>query len=147
MTWNHFEATLRNSHGGRPRRQKDINKWNALRQTGGIDAFLDEVSHLTWVMDYPENIVKDKLRDGLKKELRRDWSKVRPKPESLADQIAMIRDLGHADRARDRSGRRDRRRDHSSDRRDGPRDDGRHDDRDTCSDKSCPGKYEKNSAS
>jgi hypothetical protein len=125
MTLDHFEATLRDSHGGRPRRQKDVNKWNALKQTGGIDAFLDEVSRLTWVMDYPDNVVKDKLRDGLKKELRRDWSKVCLKPESLAKQIAMIRDLGHADedfereeadRARDQSDRRDHRRDHSSDR-------------------------------
>jgi hypothetical protein len=74
MTWDHFEATLRDSHGGRPRHQTDLNKWNALRQTGGIDAFLDEVSRLTWVMDYLEKVVKDKLRDGLKKELRRDWS-------------------------------------------------------------------------
>jgi hypothetical protein len=26
QTWDHFEATLRDSHGGRPRRQKDVNK-------------------------------------------------------------------------------------------------------------------------
>jgi hypothetical protein len=167
MTWDHFEATLRDSHGGWPQRQKDVNKWNSLRQTGGIDAFLDEVNRLTWVMDYPENIVKDKLRDGLKKELRRDWAKVRPKPESVADQMAMIWDLGHADedfereeaeRTRDQSGRRDRRRDHSSDgrrdngrrddrRRDDRRRDGRRSGRDNRSDKSRPGKYDKNSAS
>jgi hypothetical protein len=59
--WNHFEATLRDPHGGRPRRQKDVNKWNAHKQTGGIDAFLDEVTHHMWVMHYPENVMKDNL--------------------------------------------------------------------------------------
>jgi hypothetical protein len=69
QTWDHFEATLRDSHGGRLRRQKDVHKWNTLRQTGGIDAFLDEVTRLMWITDYPENVVKDKLRDGLKRDL------------------------------------------------------------------------------
>jgi hypothetical protein len=50
-TWDHFEKALRDSHGGRNRRQQDVDKWNALRQTGGIDAFLDEVTRLVWTMD------------------------------------------------------------------------------------------------
>jgi hypothetical protein len=79
----------------------------------------------------------------------------------LAEQIAMIRDLSHADedfereeadRARDQSGRRDSRRDQSSDPRDNRRDDrrrgdSRHSRRDGRPDKNSPGKYEKNSAS
>jgi hypothetical protein len=93
QTWEHFEATIRDSHGGRRLRQTDVNKWNALRQTGGIDAFLDEVTSLMWVMDYPDNVVKDKLRDSLKKNLRREWTKVRPKPASLSKQIGLLRDL------------------------------------------------------
>jgi hypothetical protein len=96
QTWEHFEANLRDWHGGRSRRQKDVHNWIALRQTGGIDAFLDEVTRLMWITDYPENVVKNKLRDGLKRELRKEWSRVRPKPDSVVKQIAMIRDLGHA---------------------------------------------------
>jgi hypothetical protein len=122
QTWEHFEATLRDSHGGRRLRQTDVNKWNALRQTGSIDAFLDEVTRLMWVMDYPDNVVKDKLRDGLKKDLRREWSKVRPKPASLSEQIALLRDLGHADEDFDRE-EADRSRDQN--RRDGRRHEGR----------------------
>jgi hypothetical protein len=153
-TWDHFEKGLRDSHGGRHRRQQDVDKWNALRQTGGIDAFLDEVTRLVWAMDYPENVVKDKLRSGLKKELRKEWSKVRPKPESVAEQIALIRDLGHTDedfereesrRSRDdrHSGRRDqerRRNESPSRRRDDRRSNPRHD-------KSRSEKREKNSSS
>jgi hypothetical protein len=125
QTWEHFEATIRDSHGGRRLRQTDVNKWNALRQTGGIDAFLDEVTRLMWVMDYPDNVVKDKLRDGLKKDLRREWTKVRPKPASLSEQIGLLRDLGHADEDFDRE-EADRSRDHG--RRDGRRDQGRRSD-------------------
>jgi hypothetical protein len=156
-TWEHFEKTLRDSHGGRHRRQQDVDKWNALRQTGGIDTFLDEVTRLVWAMDYPENVVKDKLRSGLKKELRKEWSKVRPKPESVAEQIALIRDLGHADedfereearRSRDnrpsRDDRRDRRRSKSPRRRDDRRDDRRPNHR---HDKSRSEKRGKNSSS
>jgi hypothetical protein len=46
--------------------------------------------------------VKDKLRDGLKRDLRKEWAKVRPKPDSVVEQMAMIRDLGHADEDFDR---------------------------------------------
>jgi hypothetical protein len=158
-TWDHFERTLRDSHGGRPRRQKDVNKWNNLRQTGGIDAFLDEVTRLMWVMDYPDNVVKDKLRDGLKRDLRKEWSKVRPKPDSLAEQITMLRDLGHADedfdreeadRTRDQdrqSGRRDRDRDRRRNESPGRRRDGRRPDHHSRPDKSRSGKREKASSS
>jgi hypothetical protein len=101
----------------------DVNKWNALRQTGGINAFLDEVTRLMWIMDYPDNVMKDKLCDGLKKDLRREWTKVRPKPAYLSKQIALLRDLGHADEDFDREeadrsrdpGRRDGRRHKSRD--------------------------------
>jgi hypothetical protein len=74
-----------------------------------------------WVMDYPDNVVKDKLRDGLKKDLRREWSKVRPKPAFLSEQIGLLRDLGHADEVFDRE-EADRSRDQG--RRNGRRDQG-----------------------
>jgi hypothetical protein len=122
QTWEHFEATLRDSHGGWRLRQTNVNKWNALRQTGGIDAFLDEVTRLMRVMDYPNNVVKDKLRDGLKKDLRREWTKVRPKPAYLSEQIALLRDLSHADEDFDRE-EADRSRDQGC--RDGRRHEGR----------------------
>jgi hypothetical protein len=76
-----------------------------------------------WVMDYPENVVKDKLRDGLKRDLRKEWAKVRPKLDSVVEQMAMIRDLGHADEDFDRE-EADRSRD--SDRQSGRRDRDRH---------------------
>jgi hypothetical protein len=168
QTWDHFEKAFRDSHGGRDRRQQDVDEWNALRQTGGIDAFLDKVTKLVWAMDYPDNVVKDKLRSGLKKDLRKEWSKVLPKPDSVAEQIAMIRDLGHADedfereearRSRDdrrredrpgrddrRAGQRDRNRRHSKSPR--RRDDRRRDDRrNNRHDQGRSGKYEKKSSS
>jgi hypothetical protein len=69
-----------------------VSEWNGLRQTGGIDAFLDAITRLMWVTGYSDDVVKDKLAEGLKRELALDWVKVRQKPKSVEQQIAMLRD-------------------------------------------------------
>jgi hypothetical protein len=50
QTWLHFQQLLRESHGGgKPQREDAIGEWNGLRETGGINAFLDAITRLMWV--------------------------------------------------------------------------------------------------
>lgn len=94
-TWERFEASLRASFGGRVNRDKAVQEWQKLRQTAGIDAFLDEVTRLMWITGYVGDMVKDKLKEGLSEELSKDWAKVQPKPNDVSAQMAMLRDMGH----------------------------------------------------
>jgi hypothetical protein len=70
-------------------------EWNRLRQKGSIDEFLDDVNRLMWITGYQEDVVKDKLRSGLTKDLAKEWSRVHPKPETVDAQIALLREMGH----------------------------------------------------
>jgi hypothetical protein len=97
QTWSHFQKLLRECHGGgKPQCEDAVSEWNGLRQTGGIDAFLDAVTRLMWVIGYSDDIVKDKLAEGLKRELALDWAKVQQKPKSVERQIAMLCDMEHS---------------------------------------------------
>jgi hypothetical protein len=48
-----------------------------------------------WITGYKEDVVKDKLRAGLSKDLAREWSRVHPKPMTVDAQIALLREMGH----------------------------------------------------
>jgi hypothetical protein len=125
-TWSHFQKLLRESHGGgKPRREDAVSEWNGLRQTGGIDTFLDAVTRLMWVTGYSDDIVKDKLAEGLQRELALDWAKVQQKPKSVERQIAMLRDMGHSIERFENGERFRRREDRREDRRDDRREDRR----------------------
>jgi hypothetical protein len=112
-SWNKFEQSLRDSFGGRVDRDAAVMEWNRLRQKGSIDEFLDEVNRLMWITGYQEEVVKDKLRTGLAKDLAKEWSRVHPKPVTVDAQIALLRDMGHTaeDHERLEVRRRDKQRD------------------------------------
>jgi hypothetical protein len=82
-SWKKFESSLRDSFGGRVDRYASLKEWQDLRHKGSIDEFLDEVDRLMWIIDYKEDVVKDKLRLGLSSELGREWSRVHPKPDTV----------------------------------------------------------------
>jgi hypothetical protein len=123
-TGSYFQKLLRESHGGgKPRREDAVSEWNGLRQTEGIDAFLDAITRLMWVTGYSDDVVKDRLAEGLKRELALDWAKVQQKPKSVERQIAMLRDMGHSIERFENGERSRRREDCRNDRRDNRRDD------------------------
>jgi hypothetical protein len=92
--WETFEAGLRESYGGRVDRNAAVAEWNRLRYQGSINEFLDEITRLQWITNYQDEVVKDKLRMGLSKELAKEWSRVNPKPDSVNGQIALLREIG-----------------------------------------------------
>ena len=47
-------------------------------------------------MGYEGRTVEDKIRNGLNDLLSLEWAKVAQKPRDVADQLAMLRDMGHA---------------------------------------------------
>jgi hypothetical protein len=49
-----------------------------------------------WVTGYSDDVVKDKLAEGLKRELALDSAKVQHKPKLVEQQIAILRDMGHS---------------------------------------------------
>jgi hypothetical protein len=116
-TWEKFEACLRSSFGGRIDRLNAVAEWDRLRQKGSIDEFLDEVDRLMWITGYTDDVVKDKLRTGLSKDLAKEWSRVHPKPDTVAAQVELLREMGHTaeDHERLESRRRDKNRDRDRD--------------------------------
>jgi hypothetical protein len=116
-TWEKFEACLRSSFGGRIDRLAAVAEWDRLRQKGSIDEFLDEVDRLMWITGYKDDVVKDKLRTGLSKDLAKEWSRVHPKPDTVAAQVELLREMGHTaeDHERLESRRRDKNRDRDRD--------------------------------
>ena len=49
-----------------------------------------------WLTDYEGAIVEDKIKSGLTGELRWEWAKLTTKPHSVAEQLRVLRDMGHA---------------------------------------------------
>jgi hypothetical protein len=94
-SWKKFESSLRDSFGGGVDRYASLKEWQDLRHKGSIDEFLDEVDRLMWIIDYKEDVVKDKLRLGLSSELGREWSRVHPEPDTVGGQIALLLEMGH----------------------------------------------------
>jgi hypothetical protein len=111
--WDKFEQSLRDSFGGRVDRDAAVMEWNRLRQKGSIDEFLDDINRLMRITGYQEEVVKDKLRTGLTKDLAKEWSRVYPKPVTVDAQIALLREMGHTaeDHERLENRRKDKQRD------------------------------------
>ena len=49
-----------------------------------------------WQTGYSGEVIKDKIKKGLDKELRREWAKAHPKPDDVAGYIEHLQELGHA---------------------------------------------------
>jgi hypothetical protein len=95
-TWKVFLESLQTSFGGSLTRDMSVAKWDRLKhKPGQIDQYLDDIVQLMYSIGYQGDAVKDKIRVGLSDELRKEWSKVRNKPDTVAEYISMLRDVGH----------------------------------------------------
>ena len=94
--WHIFFELLRSTFGGSLTRDKSVLEWNRLRhREGQIDKFLDRISTLQWLTGYAGEVVKDKIKEGLTEEMRKEWARVQPKPESLPQYMASLRAMAH----------------------------------------------------
>ena len=60
-----------------------------------IDYYLDKLIRLMWQTGYKGQIVEDKLKRGLNYKLGEDWARVIKKPETVEEQIVLLREMGH----------------------------------------------------
>ena len=95
-SWDRFESALRSSFGERITRAQAVREWDRLRHKDSIDDFIDEITRLMWLTGYEMEVVEDKIREGLNNEMVLEWAKVPRKPHEIGEQLALLRDMGHA---------------------------------------------------
>lgn len=93
--WDTFVSALRSSFSSRVGREQAVTQWAELTHTDSIDDFLDRLTNLMWRTGYSDDVAKDKLVRGLNREIGQAWATYMPKPHSLHEQMAALRDLGH----------------------------------------------------
>jgi hypothetical protein len=78
-------------------RDDAVTQWNALIHTarGGIDLFLNAIIQLIWKTGYEGQLMDDKIHNSLLPDLEMSWTLFNPKPKSLMERIAALRELGH----------------------------------------------------
>lgn len=95
-SWDRFEASLRASFGERITRIQAVREWDRLKHKDAIDDFVDEITLLMWLTGYEGEVIEDKIRQGLNSEMALEWAKVSRKPQDIGEQLALLRDMGHA---------------------------------------------------
>ena len=94
--WNTFFALLQSSFGQSLTRDKSVQEWNRLRhRDGNIDYFLDRIHNLIYATGYTGEMVKDKIKEGLTDEMRRNWAMVQGKPEQIYPYMDALRKFAH----------------------------------------------------
>ena len=94
--WNTFFALLQSSFGQSLTRDKSVQEWNPLRhRDGNIDYFLDRIHNLNYATGYTGEMVKDKIKEGLTDEMRRNWAMVQGKPEQIYPYMDALRKFAH----------------------------------------------------
>ena len=82
--WNTFFALLQSSFGQSLTQDKSVQEWNPLcHRDGNIDYFLDRIHNLIYATSYTGEMVKDKIKKGLRDEMWRNWAMVQGKPEQI----------------------------------------------------------------
>ena len=94
-TWDIFVATLGSSFGTKVGKDQAVTQWLNLQHINSIDEYLDSLINLMWQTGYPEDVAKDNLVRGLKREVGLAWAQTPNKPRTLYEQMAMLRDIGH----------------------------------------------------
>ena len=90
--WNTFFALLQSSFGQILTRDKSVPEWNCLCHCdGNIDYFLDRIHNLIYATSYMGEMVKDKIKEGLTDEMRRNWAMVQGKPEQIYPYMDALR--------------------------------------------------------
>ena len=95
-SWDRFEASLRATFGERITRKEAVREWERLRHTTSIDDFVDEITRLMWVTGFEGQQVEDKIERGLNDVMHLEWAKLPNKPYGIAEQLALLRDIGHS---------------------------------------------------
>ena len=94
--WNTFFALLQSSFGQCLARDKSVQEWNHLRhRDGNIDYFLDRIRNLIYATGYTGEMVKDKIKEGLTDEMRRNWAMVQGKPEQIYPYMDALQKFAH----------------------------------------------------
>ncbi|KAH0603704.1 uncharacterized protein H6S33_007363, partial [Morchella sextelata] len=95
--WDSFVDAFRAAFGEAISRDDAVAHWNTLTHTarGGIDLFLNTIIQLMWKTGYKGQLVDDKINNSLLPDLGMSWALFNPKPKSLMERIAALRELGH----------------------------------------------------
>ncbi|KAH0608590.1 uncharacterized protein H6S33_001724, partial [Morchella sextelata] len=95
--WDSFVDAFRAAFGEAISRDDAVAQWNTLTHTarGGIDLFLNTIIQLMWKTGYEGQLVDDKIHNSLLPDLGMSWALFNPKPKSLMERIAALRELGH----------------------------------------------------
>ena len=86
---------LRSSFSNRVSREQAVTDWHLLKHMNSIDDYLDKLIRLMWRTGYKGQTVEDKLKRGLNHKLGEDWARVIKKPETVEEQIILLREIGH----------------------------------------------------
>ena len=93
--WTTFVEALKSSVSKRVSREQAVTDWHLLKHTNSIDDYLDKLIRLMWQAGYKGQTVKDKLKRGSNHNLGEDWARVIKKPETVEEQIVLLREMGH----------------------------------------------------
>ena len=93
--WATFVEGLRSSFLNRVSREQAVTDWHLVKHMNSIDDYLDKLIRLMWQTGYKGQTVKDKLKRGLNHKLGEDWARVIKKPETVEEQIVLLREMGH----------------------------------------------------
>ena len=94
--WNTFFALLQLSFGQSLTWDKSVQEWNRLcHREGNIDYFLDRIHNLIYATGYTGKMVKDKIKEGLTDEMRRNWAMVQGKPEQIYPYVDALRKFAY----------------------------------------------------
>ena len=93
---NTFFALLQSSFGQSVTRDRSVQEWNRLRhRDGNVDYFRDRIHNLIYAIGYTGEMVKDKIKEGLTDEMRRNWAMVQGKPEQIYPYMDAFRKFAH----------------------------------------------------
>ena len=93
--WATFMEALRSFFSNRVSREQAVMDWHLLKHTNSIDDYLGKLIRLMWRSGYKGQTVEDKLKQGLNHKLGEDWARVIKKPETVEEQIVLLREMGH----------------------------------------------------
>ena len=94
--WNIFFALLQSSFGQSLTQDKSVQEWNCLcHHDGNINYFLDRIHDIIYATGYTGKMVKDKIKEGLTDEMRRNWAMVQGKPEQIYPYMDALRKFAH----------------------------------------------------
>ena len=94
--WDGFFAHLQSSFRQSLTWDKSVLEWNRLRhRNGNKDYFLDRIHALMYATNYTDEMVIDKIKEGLTDEMRQNWALVQNKPKPVTEYMAALWAFAH----------------------------------------------------